>query len=752
MKHHKIIITVATILFATFFSVQLFAQQSNIDSVVTMLNKSIKNNKADSAIFNKADKLLRQNTSSLSTKQIQQLEQALNPFKKWENEGWPSEFRLTVLENLKNKENFDEAIKYGKSQIEQLDQYHNAEASHVKSGFLRQLRFPFRNSNKLDDGLLYFSQKLNEYKSTNDSLAIASCYFVLSGFYKISGLTDLAIYNLKKSLSYNDSIKYKNSWLNDTGVLGWYYLSINNKSEGLKFSDIALKGLEKIKIKRDSVNPTSNIAGYITMMMLKNNQTDSVPYYLNMAKKYSLISDPDQVASILQIEACYFIQIGELAKAEKNLIECWRMIQSNNIQTNGTSGATHPDYYLALIRIKQNKYNEAIELLKKDIIRLNNNREDILKDYKLMGEIYQKTGQSTLAAETYSRFIALQENLIADQNKYRSLSFEVEQQISDNENAISKLKSENKISSLTRNFSIGLAVLLLLLISGVYYRFQSKKKANEVLNNALENLKATQSQLIQSEKMASLGELTAGIAHEIQNPLNFVNNFSEVSTEMIDEMNEEIDKGDLKEAKAISNDLKQNLEKISHHGNRASSIVKGMLEHSRTSSGQKELTDINALADEYLKLTYHGLRAKDKKFNANFETHFDEKLPTVAIIPQDIGRVLLNLINNAFYAVNEKQQTESLKQNAENYKPMVTISTKNSNGKAVITISDNGNGIPQNIIDKIFQPFFTTKPTGQGTGLGLSLSYDIVKAHNGELKVETKEGEGSEFIITLPIK
>jgi two-component system, NtrC family, sensor kinase len=265
------------------------------------------------------------------------------------------------------------------------------------------------------------------------------------------------------------------------------------------------------------------------------------------------------------------------------------------------------------------------------------------------------------------------------------------------------------------------------------------------LKKSLEELKATQTQLIQSEKMASLGELTAGIAHEIQNPLNFVNNFSEVSAELVDEMNIEIDKGNLGDAKEIANDLKQNLEKINHHGKRAGDIVKGMLQHSRSSSGKKEPTDINALADEYLRLAYHGLRAKDKSFNATMKTDFDESIGNINIIPQDIGRVILNLITNAFYVVDEKK-----KQEIESYEPTVSVSTKNVNGKVEIKVADNGNGIPQKVLDKIFQPFFTTKPTGQGTGLGLSLSYDIVKAHGGELKVETKEGEGSIFIISIP--
>ncbi|MDR6845983.1 signal transduction histidine kinase [Flavobacterium granuli] len=268
----------------------------------------------------------------------------------------------------------------------------------------------------------------------------------------------------------------------------------------------------------------------------------------------------------------------------------------------------------------------------------------------------------------------------------------------------------------------------------------------EELQKALDKLKATQAQLIQSEKMASLGELTAGIAHEIQNPLNFVNNFSEVSSELLEEMNEEIEKGDFEEVKNIAADIKQNLEKINHHGKRADSIVKGMLQHSRASSGQKEPTDINALADEYLRLAYHGLRAKDKSFNTELETNFDTNLPKAKVIPQDIGRVLLNLFTNAFYTTHQKQKTSSIE-----YKPLVSVTTSFNENRVEIVVKDNGSGIPKAIKNKIMQPFFTTKPTGEGTGLGLSLSYDIVKAHDGELKVETIEGEGSTFIISLPL-
>ena len=312
-------------------------------------------------------------------------------------------------------------------------------------------------------------------------------------------------------------------------------------------------------------------------------------------------------------------------------------------------------------------------------------------------------------------------------------------------------------------YSVSAVAILLMGLAFIFWR--SKKKEEQAkrlvqeqkdqIEQTLDKLKQTQSQLIQSEKMASLGELTAGIAHEIQNPLNFVNNFSEVNKELLAELNDEIDKGNYEDVKAIAKDVTANEEKINHHGKRADAIVKGMLQHSRSSSGVKEPTDINALADEYLRLAYHGLRAKDKSFNATLITDFDDSIGMINVIPQDIGRVVLNLITNAFYAVAEKKKILG-----EKYDPTITVTTKRivplPGGPQGVTgmqlsVKDNGNGIPQKVLDKIFQPFFTTKPTGQGTGLGLSLSYDIVKAHGGELKVETKEGVGSEFIVVFPI-
>lgn len=293
------------------------------------------------------------------------------------------------------------------------------------------------------------------------------------------------------------------------------------------------------------------------------------------------------------------------------------------------------------------------------------------------------------------------------------------------------------------------AILLEETIEELEQKRKAIEETNAALTKSIEDVKAAQTQLIQSEKMASLGELTAGIAHEIQNPLNFVNNFSEVSMELLDEMKEQLATGNRQEASEIADDVIQNLEKILQHGKRADGIVKGMLQHSRTSSGQKEATDINVLADEYLRLAYHGLRAKENSFNATLKTEFDETIGKINIIPQDIGRVILNLIMNAFYAVEEKRKEKS-NTGGQPFEPTVSVSTRKSGDKVEVMVQDNGNGIPQRVLDKIFQPFFTTKPTGQGTGLGLSLSYDIIKAHGGELKVETKEAEGSAFIFQLP--
>ncbi len=364
----------------------------------------------------------------------------------------------------------------------------------------------------------------------------------------------------------------------------------------------------------------------------------------------------------------------------------------------------------------------------------------------LLAELYKANNEVDSAYKYLLLSINLKDSLYNDTKvrQFQTLGFNEETRRKELENE-KKAAREQMVTNI-KLVSLVASLLLILVVAIVLYRNnRQKQKANKILEETLANLKSAQAQLIQSEKMASLGELTAGIAHEIQNPLNFVNNFSEVNNELITEMDELLEKGAMEEARLIATDIKQNLEKINHHGKRADAIVKGMLQHSSSGNGVKEPTDINKLADEYIRLAYHGLRARDKSFNASFKTSYDESIPTVSIVPQDISRVVLNLITNAFYAVDEKK-----KSGIENYEPTVLLSTKNLGDKVELKVADNGKGIPQKILDKIFQPFFTTKPTGQGTGLGLSLSYDIVKAHGGELKVETTDGDGAAFIIRLP--
>jgi signal transduction histidine kinase len=341
--------------------------------------------------------------------------------------------------------------------------------------------------------------------------------------------------------------------------------------------------------------------------------------------------------------------------------------------------------------------------------------------------------------------------MLSDEQMRETLTYKIQYKSERNE-LIARAAEEKKEAEATQIRNIQFFAIIIFFLLAVFFFISNRQKikAKRKIETAYVQLKSTQAQLIQSEKMASLGELTAGIAHEIQNPLNFVNNFSEVNKELIDELIGERRRAEGERNASVEDgildDIAQNLEKINHHGKRADAIVKGMLQHSRTSSGQKESTDINALCDEYLRLAYQGFRARDKSFNATFSTEFDNGIDKVDIVRPEIGRVILNLINNAFYAVNERS-----KQGVLGYEPSVIVGTRRLKDRIEISVKDNGKGIPASIKEKIFQPFFTTKPTGQGTGLGLSLAYDIVKAHGGEIRVETEEGKGSDFIVQLPV-
>jgi signal transduction histidine kinase len=381
-----------------------------------------------------------------------------------------------------------------------------------------------------------------------------------------------------------------------------------------------------------------------------------------------------------------------------------------------------------------------------------NSPDLLLRSYTRLSRYYQSTGNNDSTVKYQALIIKTNDSLFnaKQAQQFQNIDFDEQQRHQQIEIAKKEFRDKWRMYSLLAGLFVFLFIAILL-----WRNSRQRKKANLLLSkqkteleSTLVSLRQTQKQLIQSEKMASLGELTAGIAHEIQNPLNFVNNFSEVNRELVDELKTELVSGNSQQAIEIADNIRQNEEKINHHGKRADAIVKGMLQHSGTGSGQKELTDINSLTDEYIRLAYHGLRAKDKAFNVKIETDFDSTVGKINIMPQDIGRVVLNLINNAFYAAPLPPEGGF---KDPNHVPIVWVNTRKVGDKVLISVRDNGPGIPQRILEKIFQPFFTTKPTGQGTGLGLSLAYDIIKAHGGEIKVETKEGEGSEFFIRLPI-
>jgi signal transduction histidine kinase len=408
-----------------------------------------------------------------------------------------------------------------------------------------------------------------------------------------------------------------------------------------------------------------------------------------------------------------------------------------------------------------NQIDSSVYYAQKSIIQkgIKSYPEGELRAANQLAHIYEQKGIKDSTIKYLQLSIALREKLFNREKTREAQSYAFNEQIHQQELQQKIEQDQLKYRNRLNVYILLAGLLILLLVAGGLWRrniyrkrsfvlLQKQKQETETqkfkVEQTLEELKNTQSQLIQSEKMASLGELTAGIAHEIQNPLNFVNNFSEVNTELIDELKNELATGNQQLAIEIADDIKSNEEKINHHGKRAGDIVKGMLQHSRSGTGVKEPADINALADEYLRLSYQSIKAKDKEFNAEMKTDFDESIGKINIIPQDIGRVLLNLYNNAFYAVSKGQEAIG-----KEFQPTVSVSTKKTGGRVSITVKDNGGGIPEKIKEKIFQPFFTTKPTGQGTGLGLSLSYDIIKAHGGEIKVESKEGEGTEFIIQL---
>src|SRR5688572_1646187 len=578
---------------------------------------------------------------------------------------------------------------------------------------------------------LQLARKIN-YKAGEAGSLLSLCLsHTFSGNY-----TSALEYGLKASPLLAD--------LHDTSLLIWNDIQIMTCYRQMEDYDQALiygySAMKLFKYFHADSNQLSIGLGVLGSVYEKKNQLDSALDYQQKA-----FAEDTSWASLFQFMGQTYAKMGHISMAldyyKRGLHNA--AIEKNSVAFIDLSNGLSKVFELT------GQIDSSIFYANRSISKagIKTNPEGLLEASIQLARLYEMQRKPDSTIKYLKAANTLKDSLYNRKKTREAQNFAFNEKLYQQDLISQHQRNENKIK-----IAILLAVILIFLLIAFFLwrNNKQKQKAKNKIEKAYSHLKSTQSQLIQSEKMASLGELTAGIAHEIQNPLNFVNNFSEVSNELVDEMNNELSKGDLEEAKIIATDIKQNLEKIIHHGKRADAIVKGMLQHSRTSSGQKEATDINALADEYLRLAYHGFRAKDKTFNADFKTEFDNSIGKINIIPQEMGRVILNLINNAFYAVNEKQKHASSSSALNGYEPIVTVSTKKNNGKVEIKVSDNGNGIPQKVLEKIFQPFFTTKPTGQGTGLGLSLSYDIVKAHGGELKVNTKEGGGTAFTIQLP--
>ncbi len=677
-----------------------------------------------------------------------------------------------------------------KQKLKQFKQHANYINDTAYANTLTDLAYIYSSSYP-DSALLILDENIARCKATGYKIGEVNTYLIIGDAFQTKGMYEKAMENYQEALQLARHINRKQAVALSLNRIGIIHLNQGNYPEALsifyeslktgeaigndelagaslnniavaqyyqgKYNEAGAAYIQKLKIAQKISDTSSMSVAYNGMGEVNLQQKEFSKALINLTIAYKLaekINDGGMILTTILSLAEAYNATNSLQKSDslyQYALHLSKESDNGNSICNALIG-------LAKIHLKQNLLKEALAnglqaLQKADTL----GQVQLIRDAsETVSSVYEAMNDGMNAFKYYRIYKTYSDSLnnLASQ---RAVAIEkASYEFSKKENEFQRKALQQQWLTFSAFAALLLVAIFLWFISRsrnrlnhTYKELQHKNKLIESqrikAEETLLELKTTQAQLIQSEKMASLGELTAGIAHEIQNPLNFVNNFSELSSELMDEMKEELSKGNYEDADTIADNIKQNLEKIYHHGNRADAIVKGMLQHSRQTEGIKELTDINALCDEYLRLSYHGLRAKDKNFNADFKTDFDESIGKINIVPQDIGRVLLNLFNNAFYAVKAEQKTAD-----KNYKPLVSIQTKKLNNKVEIVVKDNGNGIPQTIIDKIFQPFFTTKPTGEGTGLGLSLAYDIItKEHNGTIKVESTEGEGSTFIIIL---
>lgn len=628
----------------------------------------------------------------------------------------------------------------------------------IKPGDSLNLAYVYSNygmlygmQSKYDSSASFYEIAIGIEERKKDSPSLANSYTNLAISYQQLGNYPQALQYQQKALRIAE---IKNNEISQAYTLTNMGITYENYGDTLKAEQTYLKAAElgkKHELRNVELYVYSNLS---TLYVREKRWEKGYDFAVKAADLAALFGDQGIQAASLSKAAT--------ARANQNRFSEGTALAKTAIQLADSSGQplNKSQAYVAMANLLflQNKYKDAIPFYEKNFEALKG--VDIYVEgnsitYKELSRCYEETGNFVKALQNYKLGADIADSIRSKENIRKATELSMNYEFNKKQEALAAEKKRQDELARTRQIALLVGLVSALILALVAFNgYRNKRKANALLTeqkqkieSTLDELKSTQKQLIQSEKMASLGELTAGIAHEIQNPLNFVNNFAELNGELADELQTALASDNKEDALDIVHDIKQNAEKIAHHGKRADSIVKGMLQHSRVSSDQKESTDINNLVDEYVRLSYHGMRAKDKLFNVKMETDLKPGLPKISVTPQDIGRVLLNMINNSFYAVNDKK-----KKSGEGYEPVVKISTDIQNGKVIIKVADNGPGISQAIADKIFQPFFTTKPTGQGTGLGLSLSYDIIKAHNGTIQVETGEEESTTFIILLPVR
>jgi two-component system, NtrC family, sensor kinase len=615
---------------------------------------------------------------------------------------------------------------------------------------------------KPDSSILLAKAALSLARQLNFTRGEAGALITLGEDHRLGGDFPQALESLFSALQIGRNISDPEIEANSLDFIGIAYVDLGESRQGLHYLFQAKKINEQLSLTIMNCFGLSNIGRAYEQLNLPDSALLFEEQAFQLQQK---IFSPDLRSNPLK--SLILRQLGNIQNRLGNYdkaLSYYREVIGNEDLLNISNSQYHiADYFFTIRNNPDSGLSYALPAFSNSQKSLQ--KASVLEASKLLARLYKAKNKLDSAYYYHEIAMKMNDSLFGPEKFHQLQLLAIHEQQGQQELQQEKENFKNK----TRLYVLLAIVGVFLLLAIIFYRnYRQKQGANVLLQqqkkeiqNTLIELRSTQSQLIQSEKMASLGELTAGIAHEIQNPLNFVNNFSEVNTELIEELKIEAQQEKKEEVIAIANDIKANEEKITHHGKRADAIVKSMLQHSQISSGVKEPSNINALADESLRLSYQGLRAKDNSFTITIKTDFDETMGNINIIPQDIGRVLRNLYNNAFYAAllpsrqvgtgaPDKIGSGFTKLQIK-HEPTVWVSTKKVGDRILLSIRDNGPGIPQNILDKIFQPFFTTKPTGQGTGLGLSLSYDIIKAHGGELKVETKEGEGAEFIIQLPI-